>query len=435
MLRKILIATAVILLLGSARAEDRRNDKSMLVVMTLNAEFLWDGVAPEEGQVRFPWKFSQTEAEEHMQQVAELIIRSNPDIVNLVEVESLEALKTFNNKFLSGRGYVPYLVKGKDTYTGQDVALLTRIDPENESIQRDDRKGQSGSVRKTVSKNYIAKFIIDNNKIALIALHFLAYPLRRDRRLPREAQADAIRSIAIEKQNEGYELIILGDFNDYDGELGSRDHIDSIPVTNVLRMIRTVELDDVSDDLINATSFVPKANRYTAFYDANDNGEIDPPTEFTSIDHVFLSPKLAAKVELVEIPHNHDPRKVTDHFPVLVRLKLADSLPVVQIRITSLLPNPPGDETQNEQARLRNFSTQAVSLIGWKLRDLAGKTWSLDVLGMLESGEEKVIRRKGQPMALNNNGDTVDLIDPTGRVLQTVTYSRVEEGEAVIPAN
>ena len=71
MLRKILIAASVILLLGSARAEDRRNDKSMLVVITLNAEFLWDGVAPEEGQVRFPWKFSQTEAEEHMQQVAD----------------------------------------------------------------------------------------------------------------------------------------------------------------------------------------------------------------------------------------------------------------------------------------------------------------------------------------------------------------------------
>jgi len=37
-------------------------------------------------------------------------------------------------------------------------------------------------------------------------------------------------------------------------------------------------------------------------------------------------------------------------------------------------------------------------------------------------------------MALNNNGDTIDLIDPAGKVVQTVTYPKVEEGEVVTPA-
>jgi hypothetical protein len=60
-----------------ASAEDRRPDTSMLVIMTLNAEFLWDGVEPEEGQVDFPWKFSQTEAEDHMREVADIIIRES----------------------------------------------------------------------------------------------------------------------------------------------------------------------------------------------------------------------------------------------------------------------------------------------------------------------------------------------------------------------
>ena len=40
----------------------------------------------------------------------------------------------------------------------------------------------------------------------------------------------------------------------------------------------------------------------------------------------------------------------------------------------------------------------------------------------------------GQPMALNNNGDTIDLIDPTAKVVQTVTYPTVEAGEVVTPA-
>ena len=47
-----------------AFSEDRRTNKSTLIIMTLNAEFLWDGVEPEEGQVNFAWKYSQTEAEE-----------------------------------------------------------------------------------------------------------------------------------------------------------------------------------------------------------------------------------------------------------------------------------------------------------------------------------------------------------------------------------
>ena len=426
------------LLIGQAwfvYAEDRRNDKSILVLMSLNAEFLWDGVSPKEGQADFPWKSSQTEAEDHMQKVAEIIIRSNPDIVNLVEVENINALTTFNNKFLPGRGYQPYLVDGTDTFTGQDVALLTRIDPENNQITRDDRKGQSGTVLKSVSKNYIARFSLPEAKFAFIGIHFLAFPLREDRRLDREAQADAIRSIARELKTQGWSPVVLGDFNDYDGDLSSRDHIDSIPVTNVLKIIKEMDPNDPLDDLKSAASFVPKASRYTAFHDANQNGNVDFPNELTSIDHVLLSPELAAKVELVDIRHDHDPRNVTDHFPVVVRIKFAGAPGTAQVRITRLLPNPVGDDTQNEEVTVKNFGSQPVNLTGWKLRDLAHTAWVLDSLGTLGPSEEKTIKRNAQPMALNNTGDTIDLIDPLAAVIHTVTYPKVQEGELVTPAN
>jgi hypothetical protein len=107
-------------------AEDRPRDKSQLVVMTLNAEFLWDGLPPDEGQPDFPWKGSPTEAE-HMAAVAQVITRENPDIVNLVEVENLAASAPFTDCYLVGYGYAQYFVQGRDTYTGQDVVLLTRI--------------------------------------------------------------------------------------------------------------------------------------------------------------------------------------------------------------------------------------------------------------------------------------------------------------------
>jgi hypothetical protein len=149
-----------------------------------------------------------------------------------------------------------------------------------------------------------------------------------------------------------------------------------------------------------------------------------------------LSKGLAAKVSTVDIPHDHDPRFVSDHFPVVVHLRMSDApapTPTVAVKITSLLPNPEGNENQNEKATIKNIGTQAVNMTGWKLRDLAGQVWQLDELGTLQPGEEKEIKRNGKPMAMNNGGDTIELLNPTGQIVQTVTYPRVNEGEIVRP--
>lgn len=75
----------------SASAEDRRFDKSHVVVMTFNAEFMWDGVQPEEGQVNFAWKGSKTEEDDLMSKIADIINEANPDSVNLVEVGGMDS--------------------------------------------------------------------------------------------------------------------------------------------------------------------------------------------------------------------------------------------------------------------------------------------------------------------------------------------------------
>jgi hypothetical protein len=36
-------------------------------------------------------------------------------------------------------------------------------------------------------------------------------------------------------------------------------------------------------------------------------------------------------------------------------------------------------------------------------------------------------------MALNNNGDTIDLVNSMSQIVQTVTYGHIDEDEAVIP--
>lgn len=432
------LPTAVLMLVcaGLSSAEDRRPDPSRLRIMTINGLFLWDGVAPEEGDVDFPWKNSQTEAEEHMEEVARLIRSNDPDIVNVVEVENGAALNRMNDLFLAGRSYKVFFVQGKDSATGQDVALLTRVDPEGGAVARDERLGQSGTVQKGVSKHYFGTIPVGDTRIFILGLHFLARPLDDTRRLEREAQADAVRSMILAHRCATCEIVVLGDFNDFDGGADSSDHKDSMPITNVLRIVRGLGPTTPADDLLNAAKFVPKGERFTAFFDQNENNHTDPPQEFTSIDHVLLSQRLADRVQVVEIDHDFDPVSVTDHFPVVVQVATSGATPVptAGVRIVSLLPNPSGNENDNEAATLANQGTVVVDMTGWTLRDRSGSEWRLDSMISLEVGQQKTIQRNGQPMAMSNRGDTIELRDRTGRVLQTVNYPRVAEGELVTPA-
>ena len=156
------------------------------------------------------------------------------------------------------------------------------------------------------------------------------------------------------------------------------------------------------------------------------------PGEHTSIDHILISPELKLLVEDVNIPHILDPTIVSDHYPVVLTLTMGDGVPTGVV-ITRLLPNPEGDENLNEEASIKNTGGAEVDLTGYKLRDLVRTTWSLDSLGTLDPGQEKTIKRDGQGMAMNNRGDTIELLDEDGNVVDSVTYGRVDEGEEILP--
>ena len=307
-----------------AQAADRRPDKTTLTVMALNCEFLWDGVAPEDGSstITFPWKGSQALAEAHMKQIANLILRGNPDVVSLEETENLHAVQVLNDKFLAGRGYKAYFIQGTDTFTGQDVALLTRIDPDGGKIERDNHIGTSGTETSGVSKNYFAKMTVGSAKIALIGLHLLAQPTNTQRMAKRQAQAAVVRNLAVNLAKQGNQVIVLGDFNDWDGDPASRDFKDDLPISSVLATIRGMDPATPSDDLVNAASFMPEEDRYSDFWDESNDNLIQFRQEFSMIDHILLSPALAAEVEDAYIPYEENPRVISDHFPVVVRLRL-----------------------------------------------------------------------------------------------------------------
>ena len=119
----------------------------------------------------------------------------------------------------------------------------------------------------------------------------------------------------------------------------------------------------------------------------------------------------------------------------MVQLQLDDQTKPGTLKIVELLPNPEGIDRDKDTATIRNVSQQAINLNGYKLRDFSGKTWSLSSLGVIQPGTEKTIIRNGQPMSLNNDGDTIELIDPDNNIVDSVTYGPVEEDEIVIRSN
>lgn len=101
------------------------------------------------------------------------------------------------------------------------------------------------------------------------------------------------------------------------------------------------------------------------------------------------------------------------------------------IRIVSLIPNPAGDDFQNERITIQNLSSVGISLKGWKVRDLSENVWPLDNAGLLASQQQATVMRAGADMSLNNAGDRIELVAPDGRVVQVVEYDSVTTDEAV----
>ena len=91
------------------------------------------------------------------------------------------------------------------------------------------------------------------------------------------------------------------------------------------------------------------------------------------------------------------------------------------VEIAALLPNPDGKDEGNEQVRIRNGTDRVVDLAGWKLLDRAGNKFQL--AGKVAAGSVVTITLDPPTMPLNNDGDTVCLIDPAGVLRCRVEYT------------
>jgi len=284
-------------------------------IATFNGEFLFDGEG-EEGGANFPWKSNPEAARAHRDAVAGVIRQLDADIVVIAETETKGVLEMMIAESLSGLGYTAYLVEGRDTFTRQNVGLLSRLPIE--AVGRTNELLPVGLTDQLygVSKNIWAHLTIAGVPTTLIGVHFLARPDDIGRKPRREVQAEVIRRLVEQEVQAGRAVIAIGDFNDFDD--ATLDIRGSRPITDVLERIKRAG-PEAEDDLANVLGDVPQRERFTSFYDRNNNDRIDPG-EFSAIDHILLSPELYRRLREVHFVHSHDPRRVSDHFPVVVTL-------------------------------------------------------------------------------------------------------------------
>ena len=286
-------------------------------IATFNGEFLFDGEG-DEGEATFPWKGDPEAARAHRAAVGGVIRQLDADLVLIPETENLRTLQLVADEVLGDMGYTPVLVNGRDSFTRQNVGMLTRL-PVEDSGRTDERVlvGVSDQLY-GVSKNlWVRTSLPDGTPVTVIGVHFLARPDAVDRRDRRQAQAEVIRQLAEAEVAAGRELIVLGDFNDFDDAV--LDRRASRPITDVMATIKRAGPGD-DDDLVNVLGDVAQARRFTSFYDRNADERFDEG-EFSAIDHVLLSPALYRRVVDVRFVHSFDPREVSDHFPIVVTLR------------------------------------------------------------------------------------------------------------------
>jgi len=280
------------------------------------------------------WK-TKDDALVHIDYVSKIINELNPDIINLCEVEGCDELALLANgsATTNGLAYSPYIIKGADTSTGQNIGMLSRVVPASAMYRTEDRVafpipgsmcGYTGAAGDSgVSKHYITEFLLGSLRFAMIAAHLVAFPTDPARCAQREAQAQVLQNVITGYIEKGMDVIMLGDFNDFDAEV--HDANNNKPTSHVLDILKGKFGDKAGKySLINVAEKIMQADRYSDWWDENKNCN-STTNEFSMIDHILVTPGLHGKIKNQFIYKGYPEYCGTfnsDHYPVVIDIAL-----------------------------------------------------------------------------------------------------------------
>ena len=281
-------------------------------VFLLNTEFFFDNEEPHGEVVGKSVPVPTAEQyEAKAKAIAELIDTHEANIVGLVEVENRAVLEKVRSYRANPDDWQIVFDEGRDTYTGQDVAILTKFrivrgsvtnfPEEREVFFVDDQEHDVNP-----SKILGVELKIDNQPFYVLIAHLTSRRNPRDAK--RLAQATVVRRQAVKGLMGGRNVIVMGDMND-------------TPTTPVIKRLRG--FDDIWGDFLQTANAVEADERYTYIHEDQKN----------LLDHILISPSLRNEFHNVEEGKRCeiiDVAGLSDHRVILARLRIVHPVVVLE---------------------------------------------------------------------------------------------------------
>lgn len=194
-----------------------------LNIMTINTEWLWSPYDQKVDGKRF--NKGDMPANKYTSEITfyrNVIKKNHVNVLAVSEIENNLVAQDLASSI--GNGWRSYFKQGRDTATGQDVAILSNLEPVKGSLT--DFGFPGGDLpwlfdkKKRLSKVVGVQFWLNSaqgrKKVGVITSHFLS----KRKESPQKAQNRQRQAYALVKAMDQFieetdSLIVLGDFNDY----------------------------------------------------------------------------------------------------------------------------------------------------------------------------------------------------------------------------
>ena len=102
------------------------------------------------------------------------------------------------------------------------------------------------------------------------------------------------------------------------------------------------------------------------------------------------------------------------------------------VLINEILPSPEGPDAEEEWIEIFNQNNFKVDLSGWQITDSIGrtKTYTFPEGTIIGPQEFLVFSRPTTKITLNNDGDEIKLLQPDGKIIDTVSYEKAPRGQS-----
>lgn len=320
---------------GGPRAlkQDRRRGRDSLSVATYNTYWLVDPERlPTHPFARYsPWSTAM-QARMHVRDVAEVLVEVAADVVVLTEIQSqgaLDLLLADVNEQAQIRGeaeYRAFLMPNPDEEAGMNVGLLSRVDPTGplHRVQGsstlllhpwcgdpNDEHHPTTSIRRAqLNRSFYCDFDICDaedrlHRFTLFGVHLQV--LLRNRKLGallRSAQSLILVSEMSRQHGRGREVIVAGDLNDVDPQLGG------VRAKSHGRAVEIIKRG--AEGMWNPAILLPPTSQYSC-------------RSRMLIDHVLVETR--RPVRKMHIYHQPEAKAASDHYAVKAELDLVKEHP------------------------------------------------------------------------------------------------------------